>query len=216
MLETPIYHCLSNTQKLKMGEEPKRKLKTLTSEPFLQINTTLITYFDFLIVYSRIQYFIQQPLSLSLSLSLIFQTDPPWVLSFFIFLVFYFFFFWVRERMELENLEEEAWRSDHSNLTSSVLFLRLLFPFFQSHQFFCICIYFSTLIVVWCFFFFFSFYCFAKMYVPFSFVRYFGTYQNFPSQVCHNVIEYPSFTSLWLVSFCKLFISQSSVSVLEL
>ena len=85
-----------------MREEPKRKLKTLTSEPFLQINTTLITYFDFLIVYSRIQYFIQQPLSLSLSLSHISNRPTLSFELFHFFSILFFFFLGKRENGTIE------------------------------------------------------------------------------------------------------------------
>ena len=135
-----------------MREEPKRKLKTLTSEPFLQINTTLITYFDFLIVYSRIQYFIQQPLSLSL----IFQTDPPWVLSSFIFLVFYFFFFLGKRENGTRELRRRSvtFRPFQSNFICP--FPLSTFSLFSKPPVFLVFVY-TFLLSLWCCVFFFPF-----------------------------------------------------------
>ena len=136
-----------------MREEPKRKLKTLTSEPFLQINTTLITYFDFLIVYSRIQYFIQQPLSVSLS-----HISNRTTLSFELFHFFsilFFFFLGKRENGTIElRRRSVTFRPFQSNFICPFP-LSTFSLFSKPPVFFCICIYFSTLIVVWCFFFFF-------------------------------------------------------------
>ena len=153
-------------------------------------------------------------LSLSLSLSHISNRPTLSFELFHFFSILFFFFLGKRENGTIElRRRSVTFRPFQSNFICP--FPLSTFSLFSKPPVFFVFVY-TFLLSLWCGVFFFSFYCFAKMYVPFSFVRYFGTYQNFPSQVCHNVIEYPSFTSLWLVSFCKLFISQSSVSVLEL